>query len=401
MTAAVKREIVHLPRVVTAADLPEGSLHVVIFGPGHGEAVLVRMPDGRVGVVDGCGEPPAASDRGSPLFSLVESLGETRLLFGCVTHPHQDHFGGFAKLIEKHPPEHLWWSGTQERKFFEYYRAWLKRRGRDEPTGDEEPPGLGLERLVRTLNAVTEAEDALRRPRPKYLADRKELLLHSTLAGNVLVEGLLPSSSGVRAAERDALRALEEGDLADPQRRFDPNRISGALLLSWGRTRVLLGGDALCEKDPYAGWDGLERRVGKVHLIKVPHHASAGADSEGAWAQMRPDLAVVTCVKNARNDQPPRPDMLEKLLKRGGDLVLTSPPSWWTEERHGLIAWPSAWSKPPRASGPSNPALVRRAKPRSAANKHENAVVVRLDDQGNIARVQLHGAARQLNLQGP
>lgn len=385
---------------VTPADLPPGLLHVVVFGPGHGEAVLIRTPDGRVGVVDGCGEPPAASDRGGPLFSLIEDLGEKRLLFACVTHPHQDHFGGFARLIQKHPPEHLWWSGSQERKFFQHYRAWLKKRGRDLPVGDEEPPGIGLERLVRAINAAAEAESPSRRSWVKHLEDHKHLLSHPAPPGTVEIEGILPSSTGVRAAARDAYQVLEEGKLDDAKRVFDPNRISGALLVTWGETRVLLGGDALVESDPHAGWEGLSRGLGKVHVVKVPHHASEGAHSASLWAKMAPELALVTCVQYARNKQPPRPDMLQKLLGTGAEVVLTSPPTWWAEEPHALAVDPPAVTPKP-ATDPGNPALPAKSWLRSAANKHENAVVVSLDATGSIVGVQLHGDACQLHLAAP
>jgi len=363
----------------------------------------VRMPDGRVGVVDGCGEPPAASDRGSPLFSLIEDLGEQRLLFACVTHPHQDHFGGFVRLIRKHPPEHLWWSGTRERKFFEHYRAWLKRRGSDVPVGEDEPPGIGLERLVKAINDVAEADGAPTRPRVQHLEDHKVLWSHQTAAGTVVIEGVLPSSSGVRAAERDALRMLEGPGIDDAKRIFDPNRISGALRIAWGKTRVLLGGDALVEGDPHAGWEGVPNPIGRVHFVEVPHHASHGAYSERLWQEMKPELAVVTCVKNAKNDQPPRPEMLARLLRGGATLAVTSQPAWWTEERHLLAEQPS-WAGPaaPKAErrevDPGNPALAGKARPQPATNKHENAVVVSLDDHGAIVDVQLHGAARQLRL---
>lgn len=392
--------IVERSGAVEPADLPDNYLHVVVFGPGHGEAVLVRMPDGRVGVVDGCGGAPAATRRGSPIFDLLDSLGEKRLLFACLTHPHRDHFGGFAELIKKHVPEHLWWSGTQERRFFLSYIDYLKNVGRSTPVSASTAPLA--EDLRGVVDAIGQLTDKLprgaQRPRAKNLSDRKQILTYRMNGRvDVCIDSILPSSTGVLAAEKDALKAATGASTA--ARGIDPNRISAALLITWGTTRVLLGGDALRGSvEGHEGWDGLELPLEKIHVLKVPHHASVGAHSDARWAEMQPDLAIVTCVQEAARRQPPRADMLQKLLQKGSCVALTSRPTWWSTERHQLKSQPTPWGPSPAAAGPGNPALPGGAKPASAANDHENAVVVRLDDKGTIVQVQLHGAARELRV---
>lgn len=392
--------IVEHNRSVEPADLPDDYLHVVVFGPGHGEAVLVRTADGRVGVVDGCGGAPVATRRGSPIFGLLDALGEKRLLFACLTHPHRDHFGGFAEMIKKHLPEHLWWSGTEERRFFLSYIEYLKNVGRSTPVSASTAP------LAEDLRGVVDAIGQLTgklprgavRPRPKNLSDLKRVLTHRSKDRiDVWIDSILPSSTGVLAAENDALKAATGGSVA--AQGIDPNRISAALLITWGTTRVLLGGDALRGSvKSQEGWDGLELPLEKIHLLKVPHHASVGAYSDARWAEMQPDLAIVTCVQEASNRQPPRADMLQKLLQKGSCVALTSRPTWWSTERHPLTSQPTPWHPSPATAPSGNPALPVGATPASAANDHENAVVVRLDDKGTIVQVQLHGAARELRI---
>lgn len=391
---------VHKRRAVAPEDLPLGSLHVVVFGPGHGEAVLVQMPDGEVGVVDGCVDPQPDSSKRDPVSELVDALRVERLLFACLTHPHQDHFLGFDKLITRLRPKHLWWSGTPEAKFLSYYQEYLKKKGRTGVDPGEEPTGDRLEKLVKAINALADDKSGVEpHTRAVYLQDWTLLLRHPGPEGEVKVEGILPSTTGIRAAEADAALVLREGDVENKKQRFNPNRISGALLISWGETRVVLGGDAICEGDMHAGWDGLPHTLDKVHMIKVPHHASPGAHSEKLWKRMRPDLAVVTCVKGATGAQPPRPEMLKTLLETSCDLALTARPSWWDASiGHNLRAEPEMGPKDAEAKRSGDLALPKTAKFAPASDKRENAVLVRLDSHGRIVRVQLHGAARRLHL---
>ncbi|MEP7122665.1 MAG: hypothetical protein ABJE95_17205 [Byssovorax sp.] len=395
---------VHEPRAVGPEDLAGEYLHVVVFGPGHGEAVLVRMPDGEVGVVDGCVDPQPDSSTRDPVSELVEALHVERLLFACLTHPHEDHYLGFAKLISQRRPKHLWWSGAREAKFLGYYQEYLKIRGRTGVDTGEEATGDRLEKLVNAIHKLRDNPSTVQPTRTMPLEDWKVLLRHPAPCGEVRIESILPSNHGVRAAEEDAGRVLhamreKKGTVKGIQRAFNPNRISGALLLSWGETRVLLGGDAICEEGTHAGWDGLPHSLDKIHMIKVPHHASRGAYSETLWKRMLPDLAVVTCVKNATDPQPPRPDMLTALLQTPSDLALTARPHWWEPyAAHNLCAEPEMAPKAPEAKRSGDLALPPTAKFAPASDRRENAVVVRLDSHGHIVRVQLHGAARRLRL---
>lgn len=303
-------------------------------------------------------------------------------------------------MIKKHRPDHLWWSGTYERRFFSSYIKYLKNVGRNKPLSASTAP------LTDDLRGVVDAIAQLTgklpkgavRPRAENLSGRQHILNHASPGrADVRIENILPSSAGVRAAEKDALKVATGASTA--ARGIDPNRISAALLISWGTTRVLLGGDALkgSVKD-HEGWDGLQFPMEKVHVLKVPHHASINAHSDARWTEMQPDLAIVTCVQEASNRQPPRADMLQKLLRKGSCVALTSRPTWWSTERHPLTSQPTPWRPSPATTPPGNPALPGGATPASAANNHENAVVVRLDDKGTIVQVQLHGAARELRV---
>ncbi len=404
MTGGHSVKFEHVDRVVKPEDFLDGYLHVVVFGPGHGEAIVVRTPEGRIGLIDGCGPPPDSTKRGSPIFDLLAGLAVDRLLFACLTHPHKDHLLGFADLVTKYPPEHVWWPGFQERAFFDHYLQYLRKT-----RGDSVESSATAKPLVRELGPVVAAIGTLTddppkeldpRPRGQALSDWKLVLRHPIADQPPLeINSILPSSSGVRLAEQDALAALNANTL-NARRAVDPNRISAALLISWGNTKILLGGDAICAgNDSFQGWKGIQFPIGKVQVAKVPHHASEGAYAEALWREMNPDLGIVTCVLNASTDQPPRPHMLATLLGHCSALALTSRPTWWNSAAHSIRAEPATWSgSKTSATASVSGALATRAKPDPAENKHQNAVVVRLDSDGNIVRVALHGDARKLSL---
>ena len=47
---------------IDPTHLDPGKLGLIVFGPGHGEAIVLVFPDGTVGTIDGCREPDR--DRG-------------------------------------------------------------------------------------------------------------------------------------------------------------------------------------------------------------------------------------------------------------------------------------------------------------------------------------------------
>lgn len=403
MSADIPFTVEHVEGVVKPEHIPDGYLHVIVFGPGHGEAILLRTPDGRMGLVDGCGpRPEEGTRRGSPIFGLLHELGTKRLLFACLTHPHRDHIMGFADLLQDYPPEHIWWPGFQERAFFDHYLRYLRKT-----RGDSVESSATAKPLVKDLSPVVAAiarfaddppKELDPRPRGQHLSDWKLVLRHSvTGRATIDVNSILPSSSGVSMATEDALKAFDDKTLS-AVRRIDPNRISAALLISWGETKILLGGDAICAGETdHQGWNGLQFPVGKVHVVKVPHHASEGAYSSALWDELQPALGIVTCVKNASDTQPPRPEMLETLLHHCNAVALTSCPAWWNSTSHKLLASPE-WRVAKSAAAPKiGGALKAKAKTASHENKHENAVVVRIDDKGHISRVSLHGHARVIS----
>jgi competence protein ComEC len=97
---------IHLPY----AALPDPRLHVTALNVGKGSAHVVRFPDGKRMVVD-CGSS-AHGDAGARIVApFLRSTGARRLDALVLTHPHEDHFGGAAALLEEFPVGEIWIPG--------------------------------------------------------------------------------------------------------------------------------------------------------------------------------------------------------------------------------------------------------------------------------------------------
>ena len=89
------------PATESASTDPTSSsvaLDIYVFNCGHGDTILIRLPDGRWGMVD-CFLPLEAGVR-DRFFEFVKTKGIQTLTFIFQTHPHHDHFHGMEAVIE-------------------------------------------------------------------------------------------------------------------------------------------------------------------------------------------------------------------------------------------------------------------------------------------------------------
>ena len=333
-----------------ATHLPDELLSIVVFGPGTGEAVLLRLPDGKVAVIDGCRGKPQQAD---PVHDLATDLGVARLFFACLTHPHEDHFGGLVDLIGNFRAEHLIWAGTEhERLLNSLVSSYRDHQIRGDAIPDGIPPDE-LKRLVRELTRATQRRGrANPTARSQGLADHK-LLFTLHCQPDLEIWGVLPTTTALhRALGRNTSVPVKVSDDQEPiaPGQVDPNDISGALLIRWGSTRVLLGGDVLTGRPSHhEGWSCADWISGPVQVVKVPHHASEGAHCQDLWDRLKPSIAVVTPFRNASGPMPPKESMLHKLAAQAQSLFVTSRPAWWPG--NGTLAVDRDWPELARVLG--------------------------------------------------
>jgi glyoxylase-like metal-dependent hydrolase (beta-lactamase superfamily II) len=377
---------------IVPAHLDQEALSVVVFGPGRGEAIVVRLPDGRVGVVDGCTDPLDENGRGDPVREILAEFAELsddpesfRLSFVCLTHPHDDHYAGLADLLRAYRGriDNVWTVEAISGRYVDILPVSLKAlwAGKTIARGDDEP-----ERLRDVAHEIQKAANETGTTL-LYLSRDKMLLRRARIKGADLeVVAWAP-------VDRDMMRTLEALKAALKKKadeeaipRHDPNVMSGAVLLEWGDARILLAGDLLCGAREYLGWSGVRDHVeGPVQIVNVAHHASLEAHDEALWTKIRPELAIVTPFQHAAGSQPPRPEQIEKLLG-ASTVAITSPPRW-----EGMAGAPRPMVR--RRTAKRSLGVALDVVPRPARPEIYNAVGVSIDSSGQITRFVLGGSA--------
>lgn len=368
---------------IQPSDFAPQSLSIVVFGPGRGEAILVILPDGSVGVVDGCAEPDRGNEAGlgDPVRELLLdyeiACPDFKFSFACLTHPHADHYGGLGRLMTAYHGriERAWEaptvSGGYQQKLLEYV---VRSRCRDGTIPGDEPELKGLERVFEAFRQFRSSNKI----NYKHLGYEMPLLEDAVLGHPLTIRAWAPHATDVQSALEDLTVALEAGVNEGVVRSHDPNRMSGALLITWGEAGILLAGDALCEDHRCVGWSAARELAHKqaIQVVNVAHHASDAAHDARLWAAMSPELAIVTPFLNAEDGQPPRPDAIARLAA-SCTVAITSPPQWPRK------------AKNPK---PSTPSAKRRSinkvsmRPLSA-DPGRHAVSVSLDPSGRIVRL--------------
>jgi competence protein ComEC len=88
---------------------PDGLARVVLLDTGHGEAVLVRAPDGPALLVDTGGGGPGRGDRGERVVvPALRRLGIDRLAAVALTSPAADHRGGLPGILDGLAVDEIW-----------------------------------------------------------------------------------------------------------------------------------------------------------------------------------------------------------------------------------------------------------------------------------------------------
>jgi len=364
--------------------LEDGALSLVVFGPGRGEAMVVVLPDGRVGVVDGCREPSSpGTGRGDPVREFLSALEQRarppgspfQLAFVCLTHPHDDHYAGLGRLLEAYRGRvgAVWSVPKVGDRYTEALRSYVEatRAGRN-PFPDDVKV-RGLERILVELVEAPRHGASLR-----HVAQGKRLIQKLVQSEMLEVSACGPADQDVEHAQLALVEKLEELIVdGEHARGFDPNATSGALLIRWGRAGMLLGGDLLCAQGRHRGWDEVCEDIHPpVQVIKVAHHASVEAHHEDLWRRLGAALAIVTPFKGAKGSMPPRPEQIDRLA-RDAVVAITSVPDWAQRARV-----PSA----------RNGVLSSMSPPPSEADIR-NAVAVSLDATGRLVRFVLAGKA--------
>jgi len=262
--------------------LDPGCLYMFVFGPGFGESIAVRVPPDRWLVIDSC----YVAGRAAALHVLPRYGGQCECL--VLTHRHQDHYPGFSSVVD--------------------YAEW---------------PILGCNDLLLDERVATSRDLESRLTgelEQAFSAIRERWTANSACIWWTWRD----STRNVGDASLTALHPREE--LARNYAGRDNNELSSAVLLTWRKTRLLLGADVpnphwaeICERFP---------SLGNHQAMKTPHHGSDEALHDGFLQGTRERLWIVTPYN--RGKKLPRfgdGHAVHRMLRHVGFVYLTGLPS--------------------------------------------------------------------------
>jgi hypothetical protein len=220
--------------------LEPGLLYMIVYGPGFGETIVVREPQGIWVVIDGCllrGRSPAA-----------DLLRRHEASWSCVilTHPHEDHVLGLPEVLECPGEGPIGCVAPRAGDPRGWTRSTDPERHLRQGTM-EQVLAMILERWRLRPSCRWE----LQRGQVRELGELALSVLHPPAKREIFLSG-------------------------------DPNRLSSALLLCWHDVRLLLGADTVAVDWEEIGQGDLD--VARHHACKVPHHGALGA-AHDAWGE--------------------------------------------------------------------------------------------------------------------
>lgn len=233
----------------------DGDLSVHFINVGQGDCSLI-ISDGQTALID-AGE----AEYGDTVVSYLNSQGIKKLDYVIVTHPHSDHMGGIATVLES----------------FDVGKVVVPK------VSDEMAPTTKTYRVF----LQTVQNEGLKLTQAK-VGDVYNL-------GEASFELLAPNSDYK-----------------------DLNNYSIVSLLTYGENKFLFTGDAESKSEK----EMLEKNLlTKVDVLKVGHHGSSTSSKKKFLEVVSPDYAVILCGDNSYNH--PHEDTVDNLLEYTDNIYRT------------------------------------------------------------------------------
>ena len=296
--------------ITTLATLPDGRLHLIVMDVGQGDGILVVTPTGRSMLVD------AGPDPDQTLRQLGAAMPWWRRSIDVLvlTHPHQDHVGGFPEVLRRFRVATILDSG----------------RPYQNPTYD---------RFLELARAEPGATYRLARAGQRIDLDQRTTF-----------DIWYPSPA-------DAARPLLGADI---------NNASIVGLLQVGAFRALLTGDAKAPVEELMARRSLFR---SVDILKVGHHGSSSGTAPGFVSQLQPAAGLIS-VGASNPYGHPAPITIRTLRAAGvqvlrtdldGAIAVETDGASWTVSAHGRIVGGGLAGGGAAARASATPAQTPRA----------------------------------------
>lgn len=249
--------------------LDRSAIHLFVAGPGVGEGIAVALPDRGWVMVDCCKVSGTTSVPLVDIYDQLRSGNDDRVELAVLTHPHDDHTGGFPTLLERTNPGRIGVVGRPPHESL-HLEAQARHSTRPEDAAEEQRQG----RFVQALNAIRAWEAGERSIDPFVEGTTMSL-------GDTTISCCAPTHTGVASFFDD----IDDARLLARLRRR-ANELSIVIEIRHGSTSIVLGGDLPTTSSDAqrrsipTGWNHVmvgHPHLGAHHALKIPHHGSAHA----------------------------------------------------------------------------------------------------------------------------
>ncbi|MCL2434261.1 MAG: MBL fold metallo-hydrolase [Clostridia bacterium] len=223
----------------------DGALIITVLDVGQGDSIFIVLPSRETLLID-AGESRYADG----IIKHIKDAGFTTLNYVVATHPHADHIGGMAKVVEAFDVKNIYMPNVSHTT-------------------------VSFEKLLDAIDA-------------------KDLTIKTAKARNVLLSN-------------DYIQIEFIAPISDEYKNL--NNYSAVLLITFNNKRFLLMGDAEVESEAEILQNYSDI---KADWIKIGHHGSVTATSDDFINAVNPSFAAI-CVGKGNNYKHPSELILERL----------------------------------------------------------------------------------------
>ncbi len=211
--------------------IPAGDLQISYLDVGQGDCSFLLLPDGKTVLIDA-----GNSENGQEIIQYIRDTGTDTLDYVIATHPHADHIGGMAEVIQA----------------FDVKNVYMPKKSHTSGT---------FEKLLDTIEA-------------------KGLTIETAQAGKVLLD-------------TDGLRAEFLAPIDDNHSNL--NNASAVLLLTYHNNRFLFMGDAEKEVENKILESGADIFA---DVLKTGHHGSDTSSTRPFLEAVTPSIGIISVGEN-------------------------------------------------------------------------------------------------------
>tara|TARA_R110002072_G_scaffold59882_6_gene152221 strand:+ start:20731 stop:21891 length:1161 start_codon:yes stop_codon:yes gene_type:complete len=301
-----------------------GWLEVHVFGSNDkGEGIVLKLPDGRYGVIDCCFRGRLSDYTKHPMLDFLQSKGVKRLAFACLTHPHEDHYFGLSEILKNVPPDEFWTPACLDPTAL---RAIALAGSKAAAERDDQDLTLKLRELAEIYSEWRRLEKRRKINSCSRKVSSCSLLYPVPRPRNPAfsIEAFSPAGREIGKYERSLSKCFDEDNqIKDRIPTLKHNEISVGLLIETPSFSIVLGGDVEIANWNYAFKDYDCKRFEKVRLIKASHHGSKTGFHEQIWDLLKTGH-LDTVVTSHSPSALPEFSMISKMLRHSTRLFSTS-----------------------------------------------------------------------------